>query len=622
MKNDSKFGVAALALFKPLASALNAIGNVVERTAGDAGTASLESLVTLLAAVLKADGPVSAGELREMKTFLRSTCPEVLAEDLLESLTQDGALDVDAAAAEWSGLSLADKRVVMLALIDVAHADRDYTDAERALVHRIGTALGFDRAALEFMEDERDRKHKTRRGFLKSGAGVIAALVVVLIFTLTATFLKSVLFGMILAYLFLPLQRWYERMFTRNAVCLFLERVGTVVMAPFLNVKKRMSGLFVKGKNLEKRDDGESEGERRERRIRLARVNRSCHATVFSLLAGMIVLVLSFGWSSAGYVRGIGTSVKNWADNTIRSEMTKIKMANQGKPPKDGSVVDSLINAAVRKLEGLKPKMEKLPGFEWAKRTMSEYLHDPKNRDSLLHAVLAKSGGVFSFTAGVLGNLAGFVFNAFLTLFFFSFFLQKIASYNSSRESDSIGEYVVDAIFKSEWMPSVDQRALGEARDIIDDILFKLRTWVRSYFTIIIIETIVYVTSFFVLGVPYAPILGFLAGCTILLPFIGPVASCSLTIIVCLAVDPGTSMLFILLVISLYVIMNGVIEQLFLVPALVGESLGLTTLETIIVVLLGGLVAGIPGMIFAVPAVSVLKYLIGKIYGMKPVPEG
>lgn len=47
---------------------------------------------------------------------------------------------------------------------------------------------------------------------------------------------------------------------------------------------------------------------------------------------------------------------------------------------------------------------------------------------------------------------------------------------------------------------------------------------------------------------------------------------------------------------------------------MIGESLGLTTLETIIVVLLGAIFAGIPGMILALPAASVIKYLVPQIY--------
>ncbi len=48
--------------------------------------------------------------------------------------------------------------------------------------------------------------------------------------------------------------------------------------------------------------------------------------------------------------------------------------------------------------------------------------------------------------------------------------------------------------------------------------------------------------------------------------------------------------------------------------ALVGEALGLNVLETLIVVLLGGLFAGLAGVIFAVPAASVLKFLIPRVY--------
>ena len=62
------------------------------------------------------------------------------------------------------------------------------------------------------------------------------------------------------------------------------------------------------------------------------------------------------------------------------------------------------------------------------------------------------------------------------------------------------------------------------------------------------------------------------------------------------------------------IIHNGIIEQFFIYPAIIGESLGLTTLETIIVVLLGGIIAGIPGLIFALPVASVIKYLVPQIY--------
>jgi predicted PurR-regulated permease PerM len=100
----------------------------------------------------------------------------------------------------------------------------------------------------------------------------------------------------------------------------------------------------------------------------------------------------------------------------------------------------------------------------------------------------------------------------------------------------------------------------------------------------------------------------------VLLPYIGPIASASLTILVCLAAGDA-SMLQIVAVACVYLIYNGIIEQFFLYPSVIGDRLGLTTLETIIVVLLGALFGGIPGMIFSLPATSVMKYLIQQIYG-------
>jgi predicted PurR-regulated permease PerM len=141
---------------------------------------------------------------------------------------------------------------------------------------------------------------------------------------------------------------------------------------------------------------------------------------------------------------------------------------------------------------------------------------------------------------------------------------------------------------------------------------------------IIIIEALIYIIVFRILGVPYFFVLGFLAGLTILLPFIGPIVSALLTVTVYYAVGDPTVAVVLMIALS-YFIMNGIIEQLFLYPALVGEALGLSVLETIIVVLVGGLVAGLAGVVFAVPAASVLKFLIPKLYVAwrpRPVPSG
>ena len=141
--------------------------------------------------------------------------------------------------------------------------------------------------------------------------------------------------------------------------------------------------------------------------------------------------------------------------------------------------------------------------------------------------------------------------------------------------------------------------------------------WVRGYISIILIESALYTLLFSVFSVPYALPLGVLAGLTILLPFIGPLASFAATFTVCLTFCEGHLLMTLIGVGATYLLINAVLEQLFLYPTLVGGAIGLTTLETIIVVLLGGLIGGVTGMILAVPAAAILKYLIPKIYRIR-----
>ncbi|MBR2365191.1 MAG: AI-2E family transporter, partial [Lentisphaeria bacterium] len=101
---------------------------------------------------------------------------------------------------------------------------------------------------------------------------------------------------------------------------------------------------------------------------------------------------------------------------------------------------------------------------------------------------------------------------------------------------------------------------------------------------------------------------------TVLLPVLGLAGCITLTIGICIAFCEAHLAATLIGVLCVYLLVNGILEQLILYPNLVGGSIGLSILETIIVVLLGGLFAGIPGMIFAVPAAAVIKYMIPKIY--------
>ena len=201
-----------------------------------------------------------------------------------------------------------------------------------------------------------------------------------------------------------------------------------------------------------------------------------------------------------------------------------------------------------------------------------------------------------------------------MTFFFFSLILGKLALFANDDSQQSRSEYIVLSVFNGKWLPGISKDTLSEGEKIISEVIDKLRCWLRGYLLLMMIDVVVYTTVFTLLGVPYSLILGAIAAFGILLPYIGPIASALLTVLVTLATGENVSGLQIAGVVGIYLLQNGVIEQFILYPRVIGNSLGLTTLETIIVVLLGGYFAGITGMIFAMPTASVIKYLFPKIY--------
>jgi predicted PurR-regulated permease PerM len=209
-----------------------------------------------------------------------------------------------------------------------------------------------------------------------------------------------------------------------------------------------------------------------------------------------------------------------------------------------------------------------------------------------------------------------FLLNTLLAIFFFSLFLSKMAEFiHDGKDQKKLqSEYLVRTVFNNKWLPGATENTISQAQEIISQVINRLKTWLKGYLTLMSIDAVIYTTAFYFLGVPYALVLGLIAAFGILLPYIGPVASAALTVLVTLAAGNDVTMMQLLLIVCTYLLWNGIVEQLFLYPAVIGESLGLTTLETIIVVLLGGIFAGITGMIFAIPTASVLKYLIPKIY--------
>ncbi len=593
------------------------------------------SIAALFFAVVRADGVISDTEQRQLDEVLDLYIePEEVA-NLKTGLVHREHVDVQSECQSLETLNYEGKREVIVSLVEIAYADNEFCAAEREMIDEIATILGVDNDIVEEACEAARNQHIVRRTVVRSGAGLLVALVVIVIFILTATFLQSVLFGLILAYFCLPLQRWYQHTFFPSQLGKALLGMCHAVMAPPRRLVRSVKRKFAKTKIADAPPGNDNPEVARRRHLK--NVSRACHATLATMFLIVAIILLGLTGVSASYLGKTRDFATEWfspqgdISETSQPAAVTIPDANLSDDPVDGNDEAAedvtaapeeiekegwqlFVRRMTRKLEKYQPQIQELPGFVWARETVESYLQDDENRRNLMALILSKSSGLFTVTTNFIANIASFLLNLMLTIFFFSFFLQKIAVFDSrGAQRKSTGQYLVESIFKSRWLPEAHPAALVEARDIVDEIIAKLQIWVKGYMWIIIIEALIYIIVFRILGVPYFFVLGFLAGLTILLPFIGPIVSALLTVTVYYAVgEPSVAV--VLMILLSYFIMNGVIEQLFLYPALVGEALGLSVLETIIVVLVGGLVAGLPGVVFAVPTASVLKFIIPKLY--------
>ncbi len=111
--------------------------------------------------------------------------------------------------------------------------------------------------------------------------------------------------------------------------------------------------------------------------------------------------------------------------------------------------------------------------------------------------------------------------------------------------------------------------------------------------------------AFSIFKLPYAGLIGLLTGMCSLIPYIGGCISCLIGAFLILLAAPER----ILIAIIVYVIIQFV-ENQFIYPHVVGSSVGLAPIWTLIAALIGGKLFGLTGIIFFIPLAAVLFVLL------------
>lgn len=144
---------------------------------------------------------------------------------------------------------------------------------------------------------------------------------------------------------------------------------------------------------------------------------------------------------------------------------------------------------------------------------------------------------------------------------------------------------------------------------IIRKIEVKLGKWFMGQLLLGFIVGLLSFIGLAILGVPYALVLAIIAGAMELIPYIGPTLSGIPAILIAFTVSPVLAVLTLIL----YFLVQQ-FENYLIVPKVMEKSVGLHPVVIIIAMLIGGQLAGIMGIILAIPVTTIASIILEDIY--------
>lgn len=152
----------------------------------------------------------------------------------------------------------------------------------------------------------------------------------------------------------------------------------------------------------------------------------------------------------------------------------------------------------------------------------------------------------------------------------------------------------------------------------VTEILTETKKIVQSYLSGLFVEFVILAIlnsmGLLILRIDYAILLGIIGALLNVIPYIGGVIGVALFMVMALLTK---SPVYVLYVAALYTIIQFV-DNNFIVPKIVGSKVKLNPLVSMIAVIAGAALWGVPGMFLSIPLLAIIKLIFDRIDGLKP----
>jgi len=151
----------------------------------------------------------------------------------------------------------------------------------------------------------------------------------------------------------------------------------------------------------------------------------------------------------------------------------------------------------------------------------------------------------------------------------------------------------------------------------VKEVIMETKSMINSYVLGLVIEmvliSIVNCTMFLVMGIQYALLLGVMAAVLNIIPYLGIYTSIVISMLVTFANSSGAMALEVGL--GLFVV--HLLDSNILFPRIVGGRVKMNPFITIIAVIVGEFVWGIPGMFLFIPITGIIKLICERVDGLE-----
>lgn len=187
-----------------------------------------------------------------------------------------------------------------------------------------------------------------------------------------------------------------------------------------------------------------------------------------------------------------------------------------------------------------------------------------------------------------------------------TFFISIIISIYILKDSEyfiGLWKKLYSLIFKD----TVAGKKCSEIFSIINDVFSKfIRGQLLECFCVGALSAI----ALSIARIDYAVVIGIIAGICNMIPYVGPIVGTILAAVMGLL--SGSPIKVLYAIIAMLVVQQ--IDNNFLAPKIVGQSVGLHAVFTMMAILIGGNIGGLIGMLIAVPIAASIRVIFNKWY--------